>query len=86
MKPDMSSAGTLSDPSPRRSQRFGRDIVCKSHLALRTAGGHRCAMDESVIERDEVTALLFAVHDINATLLRIEDLLVEDDGEAEEDD
>lgn len=57
-----------------------------SHLALRTRAGHGCVVDESVIERDEVTALLFAVHDINATLLRIEELLVEDDGEAEEDE
>jgi hypothetical protein len=43
-------------------------------------------VSETLIERDEVVALLFAVHDINATLLRIEDLLVEDAGEAEEDE
>ena len=42
-------------------------------------------MNEPVIERDEVVALLFNVSDIAATLLRIEDLL-EDDGETEEAD
>ena len=43
-------------------------------------------MSEPLVERDEVAALLFAVHDINATLLRIERGLLEDDGEAEEDE
>jgi hypothetical protein len=43
-------------------------------------------VSEPLIERDEVVALLFAGNDINATLLRIERFLAEDDGEAEEDD
>ena len=52
----------------------------------RRATRQRRGVAESAIERDEVVALLFAVHDINATLLRIESLLEEDDGEAEEDE
>ena len=40
-------------------------------------------MDESLIERAEVVALLFNVSDINATLARIEELLQEGDGEEE---
>ncbi len=43
-------------------------------------------MDESLIERAEVVALLFNVSDIHMTLLRVEALLQEDEGEAEEDD
>lgn len=43
-------------------------------------------MEEPLIERVEVVALLFAVSDINAMLLRIERLVQEDDGEAEEDE
>lgn len=43
-------------------------------------------MSEPLIERHEVVALLFAVNDINAALERIEELLREDDGEAEEDE
>jgi hypothetical protein len=41
-------------------------------------------VSEPLIERDEVVALPFAVNDINETLLRIERLLQEDDGEAED--
>jgi hypothetical protein len=40
---------------------------------------------ESLIERDEIVALLFNVSDIAATLLRIEDLLLEEDDEEEAD-
>lgn len=44
-------------------------------------------MSESLIERDQIVALLFNVSNINVTLLRIERLLEEeDDGEAEEDE
>ncbi len=43
-------------------------------------------MSEPLIERAEIVALLFAVNDINQTLLKIEQVLREDDGEAEEDD
>lgn len=47
-------------------------------------GGHRLVVDRSLIERDDVAALRFAVHEIDATLLHIEELLLEDGGEAEE--
>jgi hypothetical protein len=40
----------------------------------------------SLIERDEVVALLFNVSDIVQTLTRIERLLEEDDGEEEADE
>lgn len=43
-------------------------------------------MTESLIERAEIVALLFAVNDISATLVRIEELLQEDDGEEEASD
>ncbi len=43
-------------------------------------------MSESLIERDEIVALLFNVSDIAAILVRIEELLEEDDGEEEEAD
>jgi hypothetical protein len=42
-------------------------------------------MDEPVIERAEVIALLFHVSDIATSLDRIEQLLGEDDGEEEAD-
>jgi len=43
-------------------------------------------MDEPVVSRDEAVALLFKVNDIAETLLRIERLLQENDGEEKEDD
>jgi hypothetical protein len=43
------------------------------------------SMDEPVIERAEVVALLFNVSDIASSLDRIEQLLGEDDGEEEAD-
>ncbi len=57
-----------------------------SHLAGRAPAGHRWVVDERMIERAEVVALLFNVSDIHMTLLRIETLLQEDDDEAEEDE
>jgi hypothetical protein len=42
-------------------------------------------MDEAVIYREEVTGLLFAVHDINQALWDIHGVLVEDD-DGEEDE
>jgi hypothetical protein len=42
-------------------------------------------MEEPVIERAEVVALLFNVSDIASSLDRIEQLLGEDDGEEEAD-
>jgi hypothetical protein len=41
---------------------------------------------EPLIDRDEAVALLFSVHNINETLLRIEQLLQEADDDAKEDD
>ncbi len=41
-------------------------------------------MAEALIDRDEVVALLFNVSDIVAILARIERLLEQDDGEADE--
>jgi hypothetical protein len=41
-------------------------------------------MDEAPIHREEVVGLLFAVHDISQTPIRIEELLSDD--EPEEDD
>ncbi len=43
-------------------------------------------MTEPLLERAEIVALLFNVSDIAATLVRIEQLLMEDDGEEEEDE
>jgi hypothetical protein len=57
-----------------------------SHLAGRPTAGHRYVVDEPLIERAEVVALLFNVSDIHMTLLRVEALLQEDDDEAEEDE
>jgi hypothetical protein len=47
---------------------------------------HRSSVDEPLIERAEAVALRFSVNDINETLQRIERLVQEDDGEAEEDE
>jgi hypothetical protein len=43
-------------------------------------------VEDSVIERAEVVALLFNVSDIAVTLTKIERLLGEDDGEEEADE
>jgi hypothetical protein len=43
-------------------------------------------MPDSVIERDEVVALLFAVNDISVTLTKIEQLLGGGDEEEEADE
>jgi hypothetical protein len=43
-------------------------------------------VDEPVIYRDEVVALQFTLNDISRTLVRIEELLGEDDGEEETDE
>src|SRR5436190_1867419 len=45
---------------------------------------HDRLIEESVITREEVVALLFTVSDISATLVRIERLLEEDDGEEDD--
>jgi hypothetical protein len=43
-------------------------------------------MDEELISRGEIVALLFTVHDIASSLDRIEGLLGDDDGEEETDE
>ena len=43
-------------------------------------------MDEELISRQEIVALLFRVSDIAETVLRIETLLEDDDGEEETDE
>jgi hypothetical protein len=43
-------------------------------------------VDEALIERQEVIALLFAVYDMNETLWEIERLLRGDGDEAQEDE
>ena len=48
--------------------------------------GDSVGVPEPVIERDEVVALLFNVSDIVDVLERIENLLKDDDGGAEETD
>ncbi len=56
---------------------------------VRTATRDACAVDDPIIYREEVVALLFAVNDISKSLVVIEQLLKEDDGgepEEEEDD
>jgi hypothetical protein len=58
--------------------------VPKSHLAGNARARHDRLIDESVVTREEVVALLFAVNDISATLVRIERLLEEDDGEEDD--
>ena len=45
-----------------------------------------CGMDDVIIEREEVIALLFNVSDIAESLRNIEGLLRGDDGEEEETD
>ena len=50
-------------------------------LASARADGDTLCIDEAVITRDEVVALLFNVSDIVASLTRIERQLEEDDGE-----
>jgi hypothetical protein len=43
-------------------------------------------VSETLIERDEIVALLFNVSDIAASLVQIERLLREDEGEEEADE
>jgi hypothetical protein len=56
----------------------------KSHLAGTSRGGHAHRIEETVITREEVVALLFNVSDMAVSLARIERLLEEDDGEEDD--
>ncbi len=47
---------------------------------------HGSLVNEPLIERDEIVALLFNVSDIAATFVRIKALLEDDDDEEEEGD
>jgi hypothetical protein len=55
-------------------------------VAPRGPDRHASPVPEPLIDRSEVVALLFNVSDISATLLGIERLLGEDDGEEETDE
>jgi hypothetical protein len=57
----------------------------KLRLASDTADIDPSVVDELLIERAEVVALLFNVSDMATSLARIEKLLGEDDGEEEDD-
>ena len=56
----------------------------KGHLATASRDRDADLIDETIITRDEVVALLFNVSDIAASLARIEGLLEEDDGEEDD--
>ena len=56
----------------------------KSHLATTRRGRHADLIDEAIITRDEVIALLFNVSDIVALLAHIDRLLEADGGEEED--
>jgi hypothetical protein len=56
----------------------------ESHLAGKSRGRHAQLIEEAVITREEVVALLFNVSDMAASLARIERLLEEDDGEEDD--
>jgi hypothetical protein len=56
------------------------------HLAARSARRQASRIDEDVITRDEVVALLFNVSDMAVSLAHIERLLGDDDGEEEADE
>jgi hypothetical protein len=62
--------------------RVGRN----GHLARRPASREADRIDEEVIYRHEVVALLFNVSDVARSIERIEALLGGDDGEEEEAD
>jgi hypothetical protein len=78
--------GRSGSDAGRARPGVGRASGLTGHLAPRRALGQRGTYGRAGVQRAEAVALLFAVHDINATLLRIESLLAEDVGEAEEDD
>ena len=68
------------------SEGSGRVPVQQEHLALPIERSKACEIDEEVINRAEVTALLFNVSDMARSLERIEALIGGDDGEEEEAD
>ena len=59
-------------------------MVQKSHLVTSGRCGPAHLIEEDVITREEVVALLFNVSDMAASLARIERLLEEDDGEEDD--
>ena len=60
--------------------------VSNGHLAPVDARWEAWPIDENVISREEVVALLFNVSDVARSLARIEALLGGDDGEEETDE
>jgi len=87
---EMWSIGSRGNPSARPLRpaaiRTG-PMVPRPDQRIATAswGVDPSHVDEPVIERAEVVALLFNVSDIAASLEQIEQLLGEDDGEEEDD-
>jgi hypothetical protein len=75
---------TVESP-PDAVKAAGRDVAATANCAAAASSALSMAVDERVIEREEVVALLFAVNDISATLTRIETLLEDENGEAEAD-
>jgi hypothetical protein len=61
-------------------------LVSNGRLARRLTRREAWAINEDVISRDEVVALLFNVSDIARSLARIEKLLGGNDGEEEADE
>lgn len=70
---------------PGRALVRSRRPCPNERLATDLAGRDPCVVEEPLIERDEVVALLFNVSDIVSSLARIERLLEEDNGEEEAD-
>jgi hypothetical protein len=64
----------------------GRVPVQQGHLAPPIGRSKACQIDESLISRDEIVALLFNVSDVARSVERIEASLRGDDGEEEEGD
>lgn len=62
-----------------------RQTGADTPLAADDAGADPPVVEEPIIERAEVVALLFNVSDIASSLEQIERLLGEDDGEEEDD-
>ena len=75
-------------PSPRvrrtRAVGLGARRGQKSHLATCGRCGHAHLIEEDVITREEVVALLFDARDMATAHARIERLLEEDDGEEDD--
>jgi hypothetical protein len=63
-----------------------RETTPDQRIALRRREAHACSVEEPLMERSEIVALLFNVSDISATLAKIERLLGGGEDAAEEAD